>query len=527
VIACEIGKSGSISVRLARPGRGESELFTSQDVSFIFKKGIKQTVMSSDELEDRDSEACTPALQWRHSPQELAGSDYLATMVQCNWLITMLGVGVEMSSIAPFNIRTSEQLLNRLPSHVQNALKINTQRLDICNYWIEAGPLQFVCLDHDDGWRFEVGEISMRVVARGADPGSAEDQFARAFTSHWKTIASVFPEFARLEELTKLSELFGGACAIRNAIRDAMARIDETAAVSQALDRIQNDLPYVWEWDYDGARALTSAVADLIRDAFGATGVDSLISDMIDSHRVPHGLLLSCAEAAKRRKQARLSAVITTLNTAAGEPAQQSIGDGVKVPLPSIYTFKNCMRIIGGVLLDPPHLPFFPALRSCESIDVAGLSVVPARPSLTPSSWDTVPTMEGTRVKVSAVVQSPRPVAIVLVGLQSSARSRWSVPVETQKRFCEYEGGRLPPAEVQELMWQVRYGRLVRELHKEVQGKHIATNVRSYQRAPSVVAETGYDLELDPNRAVVLEARELSIMEWNALRLIHGLNPME
>jgi hypothetical protein len=54
----------------------------------------------------------------------------------------------------------------------------------------------------DAGWIWHVGEVTMRVVARGADDGSPEDRFAKAFTTHWQTIATVLPEFARLAELT-------------------------------------------------------------------------------------------------------------------------------------------------------------------------------------------------------------------------------------------------------------------------------------------------------------------------------------
>jgi hypothetical protein len=131
VIAIDIGASGSVSLRLvkATPSRGQPALFTSQDIGFIFRKGIEAAIMSSDELEASSGRCYSPLLQWRHNPQVLGGSDYLATLVQCNWLVTMMGVGVEMSSVAPFHIQTTANLLKRLPSHVQDALKINTEAI--------------------------------------------------------------------------------------------------------------------------------------------------------------------------------------------------------------------------------------------------------------------------------------------------------------------------------------------------------------------------------------------------------------
>jgi hypothetical protein len=308
---------------------------------------------------------------------------------------------------------------------------------------------------------------------------------------------------------------------MRTLISTLRSRVDETQAVARSLLELLRETPRVNPAVTRQAMSpLTSIFSTARYERFDVRNLDHLVERMIRQHEVPVQLFEACLESANEMARAPLTRALIRFNAAAGEPAEQSFGDGVKVPIPALYTFRHCPRTIGGVRIDPSPTGFGVQLRPYEELDLASISLTSSRPPIVPSNWD-IP------LDLNSIVQSLRPLQLEIKNLGSSLPTRWSIPETIQETFRVTDAGRISSLNVQAMLFKVRFQRMIREIRWESEFTSIGRGVSLHQRDPASVAETGYELVVDPTNGVVVVARELSIAEWNALRVESGLQPLE
>ena len=210
-----------------------------------------------------------PFQEFRYSPSQLAGTGFLQTMFEADYLLKSFSIGSDISSKPPFNQRPcSEGLTANLPPGLQAALKPVSERGYRCShvnrFWIQADEITHDCdqsgaemkisvktmvdsrtnrtvseeyncelssmrMEH----RFSVPKMSVRAhpLVPGADgkledtrsdldPDSAEAKFARDLTKNYDRLSHYFPVFARLKELTRLWFVSGILRSVARSLED-------------------------------------------------------------------------------------------------------------------------------------------------------------------------------------------------------------------------------------------------------------------------------------------------------------------
>ncbi|MBA3537128.1 MAG: DnaJ domain-containing protein, partial [Tatlockia sp.] len=224
------------------PTTGEmvkQKLFTSHDISQMMKKAITDVEFS---LDAPGSELFNPLQKVVVRPNKVKGTGYFETLFMVDYLLKMFSTGVEISGETPYLIRTTEQLLARLPTDLKDALNLlrneNSRGHQAHRFWIsskEEKNIEYqktLTKEGDETWIF--GKVDMEVkkhllklkfdsegnleledakIDSGDD--SAEAKFAKLITENFDRIGEYFPEFLRFKELFKIA----GAMKQLNAIR--------------------------------------------------------------------------------------------------------------------------------------------------------------------------------------------------------------------------------------------------------------------------------------------------------------------
>lgn len=221
---CElVGRSGSGSGRAGTAGQGRA-LLCPEDVAQVL--GLHGAPLATFTLDPEMAQASHSLHEMHYVPRTLKGNVLLDAMAQCDWLLKMLTVGVEVAAQPPFALRSaSNNLLARLPEGLRNKLSALYAR-DIepgaRRFWVEQGVAIGDVELREDGSAvlkvakalpFAVRTRAMIVNEKGElqdvqsdtnDDTSVGAEIAALLTAEFEALCSALPIFARLRELSRL-----------------------------------------------------------------------------------------------------------------------------------------------------------------------------------------------------------------------------------------------------------------------------------------------------------------------------------
>ena len=166
-----------------------------------------------------------PFQQWRYGTEKVKDSEVLNTMFITDYLMKSFTVGSDVSSIPPFQQRScKEGLTKSLPPDLQRAIRSIQERGGYYSqsshrFWIEAKEMKYDMQQTGSVITCQFGEMEMEVknhsltrnengeledTKKDEDPNSPESQFAKDMTEHYEELSHYFPQFARLQQLSKL-----------------------------------------------------------------------------------------------------------------------------------------------------------------------------------------------------------------------------------------------------------------------------------------------------------------------------------
>lgn len=237
---------------------GDLKLFSTNDLAEIFENGIDAAFFT---LENPDPSLNSHSFQeFSYWPPSLKGTDYLHTLLHADLLLKEFTTGMEINTVAPFDLRPAKDgFLQRLPEHLQSLLiPILERHRDPINFgsnahrfWIQIESIECKADKSSvkDSIKYDFGSVTATVnthiLTRGPDGkyrdakgkqilDSAENQFARAFTKHYDEIGKYFPILLRLKELAKIAAIrkhLGGILHNGRASIDAFTLRDETSDI--------------------------------------------------------------------------------------------------------------------------------------------------------------------------------------------------------------------------------------------------------------------------------------------------------
>jgi hypothetical protein len=461
-----------------------------------------------------------PPFQTVSYPSFLEGSDYLGTLLQCYWIIEMLTSGIEMSAFAPFNIRSADSLLSRLPESLRVPPRRRSSGCLGGVYVLEITSLQSPKVYSDDHVQSLV-DVEIELIAPGADVDSPEALFAAAFNENYSIITSVFPEFIRLAELVKVTSICRFFASVR---RDQVNLMDPDSRMEAVHDALRDILDEIGDdrWNALHRPGFLRDLVDLISGAYHVkTNIHNLVYRMLQVGDIPRDLVRICAEDAAAFTRRDRQPFLRKLNAIIGE-ARENISSTDRITfLPSPFVGHLWPRFGGGITLS-----FEDETVSSDARFSMNLSELP------PSPLFNIPdVMDGVRTSGSAW-------EIVISGI--SHRFPWQprrpkgsatdepVFVKLSPSVHAYLSGytgEVPSADTQALMWKMRMRRLQCEVRYELSQLADSEKTESY-RAPAIVAQRGYELSLDLVSGTILQARELSWKEQKKMRKAHGLPPL-
>lgn len=198
-------------------------LFSEYDIFQMIKMGIDGGFFS---LDHRDSYKIVDPLQIaRFAPHYLQDTEFLKTLFMTDYLLKMFTAGAEISASPPYLTRSSEQLIQRLPKHLQKILNICVDKKDYSTprahrFWITTNEIERKEVIKNNTATIYFGKVNVTInkhllkydaegnladAKMDQDDKSPEAEFAREMTSHYDEISEYFPEFRRLKELVKIS----------------------------------------------------------------------------------------------------------------------------------------------------------------------------------------------------------------------------------------------------------------------------------------------------------------------------------
>ena len=166
-----------------------------------------------------------PFQQWRYGTEKVRDSEVLNTMFITDYLMKCFTVGSDVSSVPPFQQRScKEGLTKSLPLDLQRAIRSIQERGGYYSqswyrFWIEAREMKYDVQQSGSVITYHFGEMEMEVKTHSLkrnengeledtdkddDPNSPESQFAKDMTEHYEELSHYFPQFARLQQLSKL-----------------------------------------------------------------------------------------------------------------------------------------------------------------------------------------------------------------------------------------------------------------------------------------------------------------------------------
>jgi hypothetical protein len=532
----QVDSDGNITFFLEAASSPDKGLFSSEDVQFIMKNGIASARLL---LKDSESSAnSSPLLEWSHAPRVLAGSPYLATMLQCIQTVMSFALDVEMSCRAPFRIRKCS-LLARLPPSIRDSLMVGPIT-GTPHFTIEATGIAFCTATRDRVDMAIFGEIMMIVRAKDASPQSSAWRFAEAFSKHYDAIAAVFPEFARLAELIRLSKIFWFISRVRASDSDAMEHLDVRELAVQQVTECVAALPWISPSRLTSlgiAVVVDMRMRQLLESFPGVTFNRDDVVELVGRNRITPGLLRSVELHLRRRRLGVLQSRIDRISGFVGQTAKELVFEDSKVPLPSLYQFTRPAQPLGSVLLVPEPLELPSLSFNTQRVTARALAIEFARPEPVTSLYgQLLRTLQGKPFAPGTFLRVPEDIAIALV-----AKVRWeptpgrlppvdgqmTVLAAAQRHIFEYRNGKLPAGDGHRLSWESRMDRLANEVRWEV-AQRVSDSNRSenHRRSTRDVATRGYELGLDTRHGLVFFARPLSVKEWNGSRAALGMPPI-
>jgi hypothetical protein len=103
---------------------------------------------------------------------------------------------------------------------------------------IKAERVEMQITDAEPWFGCTIGDVAMTIIAQNAHPESAEAHFASVFTANYQAIAAVFPEFARLSELAKLSHICDFLAQLCSKAEAEIALTDARPSIKMRLEAI-------------------------------------------------------------------------------------------------------------------------------------------------------------------------------------------------------------------------------------------------------------------------------------------------
>lgn len=153
----------------------------------------------------------------------LNGTPFLYTLFNADYMMKQFFLGFENSRMMPFSrreLQVGQGLFDGLPEDLCHSLRPISERGEIDArpnvIWMEASRLEMKILETDDLMDFIFGKVDLQVKTKVNFTGTdgtrqAEDPAAQEFsadmTSSLDRLAQYYPEFARVNEITKLMQL--------------------------------------------------------------------------------------------------------------------------------------------------------------------------------------------------------------------------------------------------------------------------------------------------------------------------------
>ena len=280
-----------LMVEPADASKGRPGLFSQKDINTALRLSSPEASYFS--LDQPNINQCFhPFQEMRYSPSELAGTEFLQTMLETDYLLKSFSIGSDISSKPPFNQRPcAEGLTADLPPYLQAALKPVSERGYRCShvnrFWIQADEVTYECDESapeinmmkyhydQDGiiedpyasstvnvgylcwlsatrieFRLSVPKMSVRThpLLPGADgklkdssidldPESAEAKFAKDLTKNYDKLSHYFPVFGRLKELARLQLV---SCLLKN----VATGLEQTAKTTRSYSEFLRNVPW-------------------------------------------------------------------------------------------------------------------------------------------------------------------------------------------------------------------------------------------------------------------------------------------
>ncbi|XWV25621.1 hypothetical protein QJ856_gp0132 [Tupanvirus deep ocean] len=265
----------------AKEGQG---LFTFDDINTVLALGIQSALFTLDQPDT--SMQSHPFQEMKYYPKQLAGTDYLATLLHTDYLLKMLSMGIDVSTMAPFEFRDiNEGFINKLPEHLREVIKPIHQR-DNCishgtahRFWIEAGELVYDANENDTIITWKFADIKMKVKKHllkydefgklvddendTQDDDSAETEFAKNFTEYYEQVGVYFPELLRLKELLKLGGVLTILRSMYHNTKESINTINvDTYSIKNNLSNLSSQIK---EYPVYTESNVTSAYYDVLR----------------------------------------------------------------------------------------------------------------------------------------------------------------------------------------------------------------------------------------------------------------------
>jgi hypothetical protein len=260
-------QTGQLEFNITKASSKKPGLISWSDLREVMSKGIPCAVFS---LENPDSAySMHPFQQACYVPHSLQDTDFLATLQHTDYLLKFFSTGTEVSSYAPFEMRNSSHLQERLPSHLKTATtsiperKGGMSRGTAHRFWIEAEEIPTQEQRTEQFLSITYGKPTMVIKKHllqlddagnlvDADVDSTDESpeaaFARDFTTYYEEIGEYFPEFLRLRELLKLAAMYGHILGLKESQENRISDDVKTKMINGLKENLSLIKTQIGEW---------------------------------------------------------------------------------------------------------------------------------------------------------------------------------------------------------------------------------------------------------------------------------------
>lgn len=249
--------TGEVDLLLDSSSDPMEALFDMDDVQDVLQRGITGAQFTLDPPDSNLPDH--PFQEMLYAPKNLAGTNYLGTLLHADLLLKMLSMKTEISSKPPFALRDAkENLLKRMPEELRRKFtkldkKLSERTNRINRFWIEAEELLYYTQESKSAnvVTYTFGKCTMVVnkhlmrrnsegklvdTDEDTDTTSAEAKFAKLMTKNYAQLGRHFRELARLEELVKLQ-------AISNFMQSTHRKVQKIhSKIDKPLEKIRDEV---------------------------------------------------------------------------------------------------------------------------------------------------------------------------------------------------------------------------------------------------------------------------------------------